>query len=219
MASELNVGGITTTGNVGVGASPDDHRLVVRETASDEKVLELSSANGSCKIDFSRNGDPTAFIKMFEDGASGTGALLFGTGTSVTPTTRLTISSAGLATFSNGIKSENGIYGGQITIADDAVGSITPPRQAGIMTLSYNANADYPSHWASLLYCDVGLSLYNIVLAGGATAVNTDVTGTTGANGATTVGGVVAAGTGQVGTIKIENRSSGSVTYWYNFIG
>ena len=134
----------------------------------------------------------------------------------------VSIAAGGLATFSNGISNERGIYGGTLSVADDAVGEITPPRQATFMTLSYNATSDYPSHWGGLLYMDVGLSIVSNVVAGPSSAVvgvNSDVTGTTGTDGKTTVGGTVATGSGQIGKIRIENRHGTSVTYNYNFFG
>ena len=127
-----------------------------------------------------------------------------------------------LATFSGGIKSEKGIYGGTLSVADDAVGEITPPRQATFMTLSYNATSAYPSHWGALLYLDVGLSLVSIVVAGPSSAVvavQSDVSGTTGTDGKTNVGGTVAADASSIGKIRIENRHGTSVTYNYNFFG
>lgn len=134
----------------------------------------------------------------------------------------LEIGGSGLATFSGGISNERGIYGGTLSVADDAVGEITPPRQATFMTLSYNATSDYPSHWGGLLYMDVGLSIVSNVVAGPSSAVvgvNSDVTGTTGSDGKTTVGGTLATGSGQIGKIRIENRHGTSVTYNYTFFG
>ena len=146
-------GDLLVSGNVGVGASPDDHRLVVRETTSDEKVLELSSANGSCKIDFSRNGDPTAFIKMFEDGASGTGALLFGTGTSVTPTTRLTIDSTGNSTFSGNVTATN-TAGADLRLSTSAA-SVTDTNNIGKIT--WNAPSEGSGTNASIVAGEIAL--------------------------------------------------------------
>jgi len=214
MASEL------TVGKIGVGIAPA-HAATIYGTGAGNATVQIEGEGGADPtLNFLVN-NATHWAIGADD--SDSDSLKICQHSAVGSTNNfLTIDTTGIATFSGGIKSENGIYGGQITIADDAAGSITPPRQATLMTLSYNANGDYPSHWAGLLYCDVGLSVFNTVVASGGgppTAVNTDVTGTTGANGATTVGGVAAAGTGQVGTIKIENRTSISVTYWYNFIG
>ena len=69
--------------------------------AGDEPCLELSTNNAGCKLNFSRSGDPTAYIRMYEDGAVGTGSLRFATGSSATPVERLTINSSGVATFAN----------------------------------------------------------------------------------------------------------------------
>jgi hypothetical protein len=137
-------------------------------------------------------------------------------------TALFTVRGDGLAEFSNGISNERGIYGGTLSVADDAVGEITPPRQATFMTLSYNATSAYPSHWGALLYLDVGLSLVSIVVAGPSSAVvavQSDVSGTTGTDGKTNVGGTVAADASSIGKIRIENRHGTSVTYNYNFFG
>jgi hypothetical protein len=174
------------------------------------------------------NNDNAARLRVKSDGAwtstSSPTAFEFQTcpSGSESPQTRLVIGSTGLATFSNGISNERGIYGGTLSVADDAVGEITPPRQATFMTLSYNATSDYPSHWGALLYIDVGLSIVSNVVAGPSSAiesVNSDVTGTTGTDTKTTVGGTLATGSGQIGKIRIENRHGTSVTYNYNFFG
>ena len=86
---------IISTGNVGIGNTSPDHALVVRRTDGDSKVLELSTGDSTATMNFSRNGNPTAFIKMFEDGSTGTGALIFGTGSSASPAERMRIASDG----------------------------------------------------------------------------------------------------------------------------
>ena len=109
--SHNNVARLSTTATgVAIGVSSSDHALVVRRTDGDSKVLELSTGDSSATMNFSRDGNPTAFIKMFEDGSTGTGALLFGTGSSASPTERMRITSSGnvgiakssLATWSSG---------------------------------------------------------------------------------------------------------------------
>lgn len=111
----------------------------------------------------------------------------------------------------------NDIGGTQVTIADDAVASITPPRKGGFMMITLQGNADYPQHTHSgFVYYDVGASLLCLKQAttGVGTnlgAVNTDVTGTTGTDGVTTVAV-------QTGVIKIENRSGSSGTYQITFL-
>lgn len=111
----------------------------------------------------------------------------------------------------------NDIGGTQVTIADDAVASITPPRKGGFMFITLNGTADYPQHTHSgFIYYDVGASLLCLKQAttGVGTnvgAVNTDVSGTTGTDGVTTVAV-------QSGVIKIENRSGASGTYQVTFL-
>jgi len=86
---------IDSSEQVGIGQAPTDYQLVVREPNGDKKVLELSTGDSTCRLAFSRAGDPSAYIDMKEDGATGTGGLHFGTGTSYTPTTTLKLTSDG----------------------------------------------------------------------------------------------------------------------------
>jgi hypothetical protein len=99
--------------------------------AGDEPCLELSTNNAGCKLNFSRSGDPTAYIRMYEDGAVGTGSLRFATGSSATPVERLTISSTGNVQIGTG--SLAAVGGGptlglvgaapEITLRDSATGT------------------------------------------------------------------------------------------------
>jgi hypothetical protein len=80
---------------VGIGVSPSDHTLSIKSVDNTANVLELASGDSQTKLNFSRSGNPTAYIRMYEDGASGTGALYFGVGTSHTPIDTLKITSDG----------------------------------------------------------------------------------------------------------------------------
>ena len=64
----------------------------------DEPCLELATDNAGCKLLFARAGDPTAYIRMYEDGSTGSASLRFATGTSATPVERLKISDSGQVT-------------------------------------------------------------------------------------------------------------------------
>ena len=86
---------IDSSEQVGIGQAPTDYQLVVREPNGDLKVLELSTGDSTCRLAFSRAGDPAAYIDMKEDGATGTGGLHFGVGTSNTPATTLKLTSDG----------------------------------------------------------------------------------------------------------------------------
>jgi hypothetical protein len=109
----------------------------------------------------------------------------------------------------------NDIGGTEVTIADDAVASITPPRNGGFMAIILNGNSAFPQqgHQAMLRY-DVGssLSIDETAIGGGSIDTTTsDVSGTTGTDGNTTVAV-------QSGVIKIENRSGSSGTYQVTFL-
>jgi hypothetical protein len=111
----------------------------------------------------------------------------------------------------------NDIGGTQVTIADDAVASITPPRKGGFMFITAQGNTDYPQATiGSVLYYDVGASLQlNRTTFGGVgntmDVVTTDLTGTTGTDGRVTV-------TVQTGVVKIENRYGSSTTFQITFL-
>ena len=111
----------------------------------------------------------------------------------------------------------NDIGGTQVTIADDAVASITPPRKGGFMFITAEGNTNYPQAViGSVLYYDVGASLQlNRTTFGGVgntmDVVTTDLTGTTGTDGRVTV-------TVQTGVVKIENRYNSSTTFQITFL-
>ena len=138
----------------------------------------------------------------------------------VSTSSRLTISSTGLATFTGGISNEQGIYGGQITIADDAVGTITPPRQGVMMAISYSNNTDYPTHetYVGIFWCDTGASqnVTKITSQGGGITTHNGVD-LTAVGESSSVDGHLNISTIS-GTIQLKNRISGSVSWWYNFI-
>jgi hypothetical protein len=125
-----------------------------------------------------------------------------------------------LATFYGGIKSEKGIYGGQITIADDAVGTISPPRQGVMMAISYGNNSAYPAHQnnVGLIWCDTGATLScakmtsegsNISVFNG---VDLSAAGETSSVDNNTNISTISS------TIQIKNRLGSTVEFWYNFI-
>jgi len=112
----------------------------------------------------------------------------------------------------------NDIGGTQVTIADDAVASITPPRKGGFMFITDDGNGSFPSTVRSgFVFYDVGGSLNiqkqtTVGTVGDSINVSTsDVTGTTGIDGFITVAV-------QTGVIKIENRAGSSKTYQITFL-
>lgn len=112
----------------------------------------------------------------------------------------------------------NDIGGTQVTIADDAVASITPPRNGGFMFITDDGNGSFPSTVRSgFVFYDVGDSLNiqkqtTVGTVGDSLNVSTsNVTGTTGTDGFITVAV-------QSGVIKIENRGGSSKTYQITFL-
>ena len=197
-----------STGDVVMCNSSNATKILGKLKLDDASVAGWIQSNGSVRVDIDNDDSSTdrAFVVSRDNGSA----------------TLFSVNELGLAEFNGGISNERGVYGGTLSVADDAVGEITPPRQATFMTLSYNATSDYPSHWGALLYMDVGLSIVSNVVAGPSSAiesVNGDVTGTTGTDTKTTVGGTLATGSGLIGKIRIENRHGTSVTYNYNFFG
>ena len=104
-----------------------------------------------------------------------------------------------------------------LTIADDAVGTITVPRQGGYAAITCNGATASPNpEFSGQVYFDAGTTLQ--ILKGTAFAglsanlnvVTTDLTGTTGTDGFVTVAV-------QAGVIKIENRAGASKTFQVTF--
>jgi len=136
-------------------------------------------------------------------------------------TDRMSIDSSGEVSIDSGYVTLNGneIGGIRITVADDSVGTITPPRTGGFMCITQAGNSVFPqSPDSGFIFYDVGNSLRidelitSISGVGNELDVTTsNVTGTTGTDGRTTVAV-------QSGVIKIENRSSGSQPYDITFL-
>jgi len=115
----------------------------------------------------------------------------------------------------------NDIGGTQVTIADDAVASITPPRTGGFMIVTTQGDSVYPNIAGSgMLYYDVGLSLdmrrldvFGTYTFGSSdlSVSTSDLTGTTGTDTHVTF-------SAQSGVIKIENRIGSSSSFQVTFL-
>jgi hypothetical protein len=115
----------------------------------------------------------------------------------------------------------NDIGGTQVTIADDAVASITPPRNGGFMMMTLGGESTYPlANLAAMIYYDVGASIQiekcnpwgTYTFGSSDVDVSTsDVTGTTGTDSHATVAV-------QSGVIKIENRVGSSRNFQITFL-
>ena len=127
-------------------------------------------------------------------------------------TTLLQVSAAGLTS-----QAGNATGAMAITIADDAVGSITVPRQGGFATITCaGATASPLPDFSGQVYFDAGTTLQIIKgaaftgLSAFLNVVTTDVLGTTGTDTYVTVAV-------QAGVLKIENRSGAARTFQVTF--
>ena len=109
----------------------------------------------------------------------------------------------------------NDIGGTQVTIADDAVASITPPRKGGFMFVSAGlTGGDYPQQSRSgMVFFDAGSSLeiQERITASALDVSTSDVTGTTGTDGNVTIAV-------QSGVLKIENRGGNTHVFDVTFL-
>lgn len=102
----------------------------------------------------------------------------------------------------------------EISIADDSVATITPPKKGGYMIIGRKWNDVYPAggNNSALIYYDCGLSLsiakadIGASFAGSVNVSTSNVTGTTGTDGKQTVAV-------QSNVVKIENRSGSTQPY------
>jgi hypothetical protein len=104
----------------------------------------------------------------------------------------------------------------EVSIADDSVGTVTPPRNGGFMFLTFGGDSTTPGNSQSgILFYDVGSSLTmtecQINIGTLLDTSTSDVTGTTGTDTYITVAA-------RSGSIKIENRSGGTKNFQIIFL-
>ena len=214
---------IDSAGNVGIGTqSPSAPLETVQAGQTNTAIFENTNASWANDVAFlySPSGSTASNLSLSNRSngdtwiGSGFGPIRFqlDENENNSRSTKVTIQSNGYLTL-NG----NDIGGTQVTIADDAVASITPPRKGGFMFVTTNGASDYPlAANGAVLYYDVGASLQLnrqtfAGVSGNADVVTTDVTGTTGTDGKVTYAA-------QTGVIKIENRYGGAVTFQITFL-
>lgn len=228
---------ITNSGNVGIGdTDPDnhygaEHRLVVRENQDGptQAVVTNSNVSGSASSVYKwitgtgnsymthtlHDGNGTPFARL----SMGTAVINYDIYIDNTQAFLIRGSNKEVVIPSGKLELDgNDIGGTQVTIADDAVASITPPRNGGFMFITDDGNGSFPSTVRSgFVFYDVGDSLNiqkqtTVGTVGDSLNVSTsNVTGTTGTDGFITVAV-------QSGVIKIENRGGSSKTYQITFL-
>ena len=233
---------IDSAGIVAVGVTPvavnTSHKSL--QLGGNTNIQSYGTTGASGEVDFCHNvyyATDTNFKLISEDEATlyrqGSGKHEFyswpsaaaGSTVNVNAAARkLTIDSAGLATFSNGIvTSEKGILSGSVTVDHHGVTTITPQRKGGFLMLSSDITAgdgNYPQPAdSSQIWFDCGSSLdiqkqttdASTNIGVDVEVSTSDVTGTTGTSGKITVAV-------QTDVIKIENRSGGARTFNYTII-
>jgi len=106
----------------------------------------------------------------------------------------------------------------QVTIAEDSVAEVIPPRTGGFVFITASGDSDFPSDIVSgLIYYDVGNSLLLRKADLGASigtdldVSSSDLTGTTGVDGNVTI-------SRKTDLLQIENRLSASTNFQLTFV-
>lgn len=231
----LQAGPLTITdGKVGVGTTSPSERLHVRHENTntydrvalfqhydtDDTALRSEASIGSGDKTYFKTfvtGGSTDFLIVDQDNADG--RLSFQVKGNGGSTDSFAVDSTGRVEVRSGKLRLDGndIGGTQVTIADDAVASITPPRKGGFMFVTSQGTSDYPNVTSSaVIFYDVGASLtclkQSFTGIGSNVLVSTsDVTGTTSTDGNVTIAV-------QSGVLKIENRIGSLNTFQVTFL-
>jgi len=187
----------------GVGLNFDGSDAAIKNVGSSSYDVTLDSIGGAAlKADTNNTGVGEAYIEV---GAE----------------RMLTVTDSDFNIVKGRLKlNGNEIGGAEMIIADDAAGSFNTPRNGGfaLITASGNSVSSFPAqNFSALVYYDVGATILiqkspDWTLVGtDVNTVNTDVTGTTGADDKVTVGGTA-------GVLKVENRSGGPKPFTVTFL-
>jgi hypothetical protein len=202
---------INSSGNVGIGTTNPDGALTIQATGASDITYKYTDGTTKAFSKFD-NSDFT-----FKEGTVGADAYAFFTNN----TERMRIDSSGVVSIDSGYVTLNGneIGGAQITIADDAVGTVVPPRNGGFIMMTTAGDTAFPNEPASaFLAYDVGSSLRTNIARSMDGSFDTAVEKTTGALTGTsaTDGNIkVSINTGQ---IEINNRLGASVVIQLTFL-
>jgi len=203
---------IDSAGNVGIGTQSPAVAFHVDDNSSGEQARISSSSTNGATLGFRSTSTNGRNYRIGSNFVTGQGE--FSIYDDSAGAERIRIDNSGEVQVPSGLLELDGndIGGTQVTIADDAVASITPPRKGGFMFITDDGNGSFPSTVRSgFVFYDVGGSLNiqkqtTVGTVGDSINVSTsDVTGTTGIDGFITVAV-------QTGVIKIENRAGSSKT-------
>ena len=209
---------IDTSGKVGIGVTSPAVAFHVDDNSSGEQARISSSSTNGATLGFRSTSTNGRNYRIGSNFVTGQGE--FSIHDDTAGTVRMTISQTGEVQIASG-KLEldgNDIGGTQVTIADDAVASITPPRNGGFMFVTCQGDGTFPQQtYSGSLFYDVGSSLLvqkhtmdGFVSSDFETSTS-DVTGTTGTDGKVTIAV-------QTGVIKIENRTNGPANFQITFL-
>jgi hypothetical protein len=217
---------LTATGDTNVAGLDSTATIEISNTFPNYRLYDSDGSADYRRVSFLLNGD--SFWLQTRDDAGGLVStdyriFLDASGANqhswaLAGVEKLELTSNGLD-LADGLLTLNGndIGGESITIADDAVGSITPPRDGGFALVSALSGGEFPvSARSVLIYYDVGGSLQigKCNIGFGAADVDvtaSDVSGTTGTDTKTTIAV-------QSGVLKIENRAGGSYVFKVTFL-
>jgi|13_taG_2_1085334.scaffolds.fasta_scaffold32915_4 hypothetical protein len=203
---------ILSSGNVGIGETSPWDSLVVSDGGVHFGTAPNSNNSGRLTYNTS-----SGLMVVSAHSTGGSTDMNFVTSNAGTPSTKLSINPAGEVKVTTGLLELNGndIGGTQVTIADDAVASITPPRNGGFMFITAGlTGGNYPQQSRSgMIFFDAGASLeiQERITASALDVSTSDVTGTTGTDGNVTVAV-------QSGVIKIENRGGSTHVFDITFL-
>ncbi|MCP5039249.1 MAG: DUF2793 domain-containing protein [Rhodobacteraceae bacterium] len=171
------------------------HQLKINKAADTDTASILFQDNWSGRAEMGLAGNDDFSVKVSSDGAAWSTALEFNSANA-------TLRAKGLTT-------------GTLTVANDSIGTITPPWAGGFIFVTIVDQSFPQSHHSAIVVFDTGPSPSTRIMSVAAhmdCLGSTILTGTTGTDGNSSL-------SAQVGQITIENRFGSARTYSYTFIG
>ena len=171
------------------------HQLKINKASSGNTASLLFQDNWSGRAEMGLAGDDDFHLKVSSDGASFTEAL------KIDKTT--------------GITQAKGLLSGQITIADDSVGSIDTPSAGGFVLITIVDPVWPQIEHSGFFIFDTGASRLNLAVYTGPKMENHNLTALTGTTSTDGNSGFSV----QIDQLQIENRSGSTRVYSFTFLG